>query len=102
MAGNLFASKMTIIAPESFNFWESVVMFAIVILGGSGSIPGVLLGAVLFVGLPEVFRDFADARMLIFGAAMVIMMIVRTEGILPQQPRSYPLRARGEAGGGTP
>jgi branched-chain amino acid transport system permease protein len=91
MAGDLFASKMTIIAPESFSFWESVVMFAIVILGGSGSIPGVLLGAVLFVGLPEAFRDFADARMLIFGAAMVIMMIVRTEGILPQRPRSYPL-----------
>lgn len=91
MAGNIFAAKMTIITPESFSFWESVVMFAIVILGGSGSIPGVLLGALLFVGLPEAFRDFADARMLIFGAAMVVMMIVRTEGILPQQPRSYPL-----------
>ncbi len=99
MAGDIFASKMTIIAPESFSFWESVVMFAIVILGGSGSIPGVLLGAVLFVGLPEAFRDFADARMLIFGAAMVVMMIVRTEGILPQQPRSYPLSGRSEAGG---
>jgi branched-chain amino acid transport system permease protein len=99
MAGDIFAAKMTIIAPESFSFWESVVMFAIVILGGSGSIPGVLLGAVLFVGLPEAFRDFADARMLIFGAAMVVMMIVRTEGILPQRPRSYPLPGTGEAGG---
>jgi len=99
MAGDLFASKMTIITPESFSFWESVVMFAIVILGGSGSIPGVLLGAVLFVGLPEAFRDFADARMLIFGAAMVVMMIVRTEGILPQRPRSYPLPQPGESGG---
>jgi branched-chain amino acid transport system permease protein len=99
MAGDIFAAKMTIIAPESFNFWESVVMFAIVILGGSGSIPGVLLGAVLFVGLPEVFRDFADARMLIFGAAMVVMMIVRTEGILPQQPRTYSLPEAQKAGG---
>ncbi|HEX7503827.1 MAG TPA: branched-chain amino acid ABC transporter permease [Syntrophales bacterium] len=99
MAGDIFAAKMTIIAPESFNFWESVVMFAIVILGGSGSIPGVLLGAVLFVGLPEVFRDFADARMLIFGAAMVIMMIVRTEGILPQRPRRYALPEAQKAGG---
>jgi len=99
MAGDIFAAKMTIIAPESFNFWESVVMFAIVILGGSGSIPGVLLGAVLFVGLPEVFRDFADARMLIFGAAMVVMMIVRTEGILPQQPRTYALPEAQKAGG---
>ena len=99
MAGDLFAAKMTIIAPESFSFWESVVMFAIVILGGSGSIPGVLLGAVLFVGLPEAFRDFADARMLIFGAAMVIMMIVRTEGILPQRPRRYSLPVQGAEGG---
>jgi branched-chain amino acid transport system permease protein len=99
MAGDIFAAKMTIIAPESFNFWESVVMFAIVILGGSGSIPGVLLGAVLFVGLPEVFRDFADARMLIFGAAMVVMMIVRTEGILPQRPRMYVIPEAGNAGG---
>jgi branched-chain amino acid transport system permease protein len=99
MAGNVFAAKMTIIAPESFSFWESVVMFAIVILGGSGSIPGVLLGAVLFVGLPEAFRDFADARMLIFGAAMVVMMIVRTEGILPQRPRLYPLPGTGGPGG---
>ncbi len=99
MAGDIFAAKMTIIAPESFNFWESVVMFAIVILGGSGSIPGVLLGAVLVVGLPEVFRDFADARMLIFGAAMVIMMIVRTEGILPQRPRRYVLPEGRKAGG---
>ena len=99
MAGDIFAAKMTIIAPESFSFWESVVMFAIVILGGSGSIPGVLLGAVLFVGLPEAFRDFADARMLIFGAAMVVMMIVRTEGILPQRPRSYPLPGTSGPGG---
>jgi branched-chain amino acid transport system permease protein len=74
-------------------------MFAIVILGGSGSIPGVLLGAVLFVGLPEVFRDFADARMLIFGAAMVVMMIVRNEGILPQRPRRYALPEAQKAGG---
>ena len=99
MAGDIFAAKMTIIAPESFNFWESVVMFAIVILGGSGSIPGVLLGAVLFVGLPEAFRDFADARMLIFGAAMVVMMIVRTEGILPQRPRTYAHPEARNAGG---
>ena len=99
MAGDIFATKMTIIAPESFSFWESVVMFAIVILGGSGSIPGVLLGAVLFVGLPEVFRDFADARMLIFGAAMVVMMIVRNEGILPQRARTYALPEARNAGG---
>lgn len=89
MAGNIFAAKMMLIAPESFNFWESVIMFAIVILGGSGSIPGMILGAFLVIGLPEVFREFATARMLIFGAAMVAMMIFRNKGILPQKPRKY-------------
>ncbi len=91
MVGNIYAAKMTIISPESFTFWESVLMFAIVILGGSGSIFGVLLGAALIVGLPELFREFANARMLIFGAAMVAMMIFRTQGILPPRPRSYVL-----------
>lgn len=89
VAGNLYASKMTIISPESFTFWESVLMFAIVILGGSGSIPGMFVGALLVIGLPELFRDFADARMLIFGAAMILMMLFRTQGLLPQKPRKY-------------
>ncbi len=91
MVGNLYAAKMTIIAPESFSFWESVLMFVIVILGGSGSIPGVILGAFLVVGLPEIFRQFADARMLVFGAVMILMMIFRNEGILPPRPREFPL-----------
>ncbi len=91
MVGNIFAAKMTIIAPESFNFWESVVLFMIVLLGGRGSIPGVILGSFLVLGLPEIFRQFATARMLIFGAFMVVMMIFRTEGILPPLPRKYPI-----------
>ncbi len=89
MVGNIFAAKMTIISPESFNFWESVVMFTLIILGGSGSIPGVILGAFLLVGLPEAFRGFANARMMVFGAAMVAMMIFRNQGILPPRPRSF-------------
>lgn len=91
MAGNIFAAKMTIISPESFSFWESVLMFTLVILGGSGSIPGVVLGAFLIIGLPEFFRGFANARMMIFGAAMMAMMIFRTGGILPARPRVYKL-----------
>ncbi len=91
MVGNIYASKMMIISPESFTFWESVLYFTIVILGGSGSIPGVILGAFLVVGLPEVFREFSSARMLIFGAALVIMMIFRPSGILAPLPRLYKL-----------
>ncbi len=89
MVGNIYASKMTIISPESFTFWESVVLFCIVILGGSGSINGVILGSFLLIGLPEIFREFAQARMLIFGLAMIIMMIFRPQGILPPPPRKY-------------
>ena len=91
MAGTIFASKMTIISPESFSFWESVVLFMIVILGGAGNIAGVILGAFLVVGLPEVFRDLASARMLVYGVAMMFMMIYRTQGLLPPRPRVYSL-----------
>ena len=91
MAGNLFAAKMTIISPSSFTFWESVVVFAVVILSGGSQI-GVLLGKVLIGALPEMFRDFASARMLVFGLAMMIMMVVRPQGLLPPSPRRYDVR----------
>ena len=91
MAGNLFAAKMTIISPSSFTFWDSVVVFAVVILSGGSQI-GVLLGTFLIVALPEMFRDFASARMLVFGLAMMIMMVVRPQGLLPPSPRRYDVR----------
>ena len=91
MAGNLFAAKMTIISPSSFTFWESVVVFAVVILSGGSQI-GVLLGTFLIVALPEMFRDFASARMLVFGLAMMIMMVVRPQGLFPPAPRRYDVR----------
>lgn len=89
MTGTIFAAKMTIITPESFTFSESVLLFAIVILGGAGNIWGVLLGAVLVVGLPELFRDLRSARMLFFGAAMVGMMVFRPQGLLPPSRSRY-------------
>ena len=89
MAGTLYATKMTLISPESFTFWESVLLFAIVILAGSGSIKGVLLGSFLLITLLELFRDFGSARMLVFGAAMMAMMIFRPQGLLPPKPQKY-------------
>lgn len=100
MCGTIYAAKMTIIAPESFSFAESVVLFSIVILGGSGSIPGVILGAFLLIGLPEVFRGLAEYRMLVFGAAMILMMIFRNQGLLPPRPKNYDLSSL-KAGGKT-
>ena len=89
MAGTLFAAKMTIISPESFSFWESVVLFMIVILGGAGSIAGILLAAFLVIGLPELFREFSGARMLVFGLVMMVMMVVRPQGLWPARGRRF-------------
>jgi branched-chain amino acid transport system permease protein len=103
MAGALYAAKMTIISPESFSFWESVLVFLMVILGGSGSIPGVILGAALVVVLPELFRNFADARMLVFGLLMMVMMVVRPQGLLPVRARRFrERRAAAAAAAATP
>lgn len=88
MAGSVYAAKMGTIAPESFNFMESVILFAVVILSG-GSQLGVLVSVFLFIGLPELLREFSEARMLIFGLAMMIMMIWRPQGLLPPLPRRY-------------
>ncbi|GAB1410884.1 branched-chain amino acid ABC transporter permease [Desulfovibrionales bacterium] len=99
MTGTIYAAKMTIIAPESFSFAESVVLFTIVILGGSGSIPGVILGAFLLIGLPELFRGLAEYRMMVFGAAMVLMMIFRNQGLLPPGPKHYHVNSDVSAGG---
>jgi branched-chain amino acid transport system permease protein len=85
MAGTLFAAKMTVVSPESFGFQESVLVFAMVLLGGAGSIPGVLLGAFLVAGLPELFRGLASARMLVFGLALMAMMVFRPQGLWPRR-----------------
>ena len=96
MAGTVYAAKMNIITPESFNFMESCIIFAVVILGG-GSLLGVLVSALLFIGLPEVLREFSNCRMLIFGIAMMVMMIWRPQGILPPLTRRYATQLRAEA-----
>jgi branched-chain amino acid transport system permease protein len=89
VAGNLYASWVTVIAPETFSFWESCIMFCIVVLGGTGSIPGVLVGTVGMVILPEILREVLSNiqqwRMLLFGAAMIFMMVFRPEGLWPSQ-----------------
>ncbi len=91
--GTLFATQMRTISPGSFSYWESVVLFMIVILGGRGSQRGVLLGAFLVIGLPELFRGLQTGRMLFFGAALVVMMIFRPQGLFPAPRREYRLPA---------
>jgi branched-chain amino acid transport system permease protein len=80
-AGALFAAKMSAIAPESFSFMQSVMILLAIVLGGLGRIPGVVLGAVLVILLPEAMREFANWRYLLFGVALIVMMIFRPQGL---------------------
>lgn len=82
-AGAFFAARMRFVGPESFTFLESAMVLAMVVLGGMGSIPGVILGVLALVALPEVFREFELYRMLIFGGVMTLMMLIRPAGIWP-------------------
>ncbi|WP_285906555.1 ABC transporter permease subunit [Pseudodesulfovibrio pelocollis] len=83
LAGAFFASRMRFVGPESFTFLESAMVLAMVVLGGMGSIPGVILGVLVLVALPELFRDFELYRMLVFGGVMCTMMLVRPAGLWP-------------------
>ncbi len=81
-AGAFFATRQGFISPESFTFIESATIVAIVVLGGMGSQVGVVIAAIVLILLPELGREFAQYRMLLFGAAMVMIMIWRPRGLL--------------------
>jgi branched-chain amino acid transport system permease protein len=87
MGGVLFASKVGFISPDNFPLTLSVMFVAIVVLGGSGNIPGVILGALAISYIPERLRGFSEYRVMIFGAALVLMMNLRPEGLLPRRVR---------------
>jgi branched-chain amino acid transport system permease protein len=89
MAGVIFAAKTTFINPASFTIWESIIILCIVVLGGMGSIIGVILGALILILLPEYLRVFSEYRMLIFGAMLVLMMVFRPGGIVSDVRRTY-------------
>ncbi len=90
-AGAFFATREGFISPESFTFAESALVLAIVVLGGLGSQLGVALSAIVLIGAPEVFRDLADYRMLIFGLALVVMMVLRPRGLISGRTPSVAL-----------
>src|SRR6185295_1771040 len=81
IAGSLFATRQGFISPESFTFVETAIILAIVVLGGMGSQLGIVLAAILLVGLPEWFRELEDYRMVAFGLAMVLIMLWRPHGL---------------------
>ena len=102
VAGVLYASRFRVIAPENFSFLESVIMFSIVVLGGSGSIPGVFVGTLGMVVLPELLRDalpqLLDWRDGLMGVLMVLMMVLRPAGLIPERRGGRVFSAVAETG----
>jgi len=92
-AGSFFAVKLTAINPSSFTFIQSVTILMVIILGGRGSLPGVILGAAVIVLLPEALRAFDQVRMLTFGIGLIVMMLLRPQGLWPSRYGRIELRA---------
>jgi branched-chain amino acid transport system permease protein len=86
-SGVLFSGLQGFVSPESFILLESITILAMIVLGGMGSIPGVVLGAIILVVVPEVLREYAQYRLTIFGIGLTLMMLVRPEGIWPVRVR---------------
>jgi branched-chain amino acid transport system permease protein len=99
--GVVYAARSGAILPDNFVFLISALILAAVVLGGSGNIPGVMLGAFLVAWLPERFRFLNDYRTLMFGIALIAVMIFRPEGILPSRRRRAEFREGQDATGGT-
>jgi branched-chain amino acid transport system permease protein len=92
-AGAFFATRQGFVSPESFTYIESAVILAIVVLGGMGSQLGVVVAAAFLILIPELGRDFAQYRMLLFGAAMVLVMIWRPQGLISGRDPTVRLHA---------
>ncbi|KJS28955.1 MAG: branched-chain amino acid ABC transporter permease [Desulfatitalea sp. BRH_c12] len=99
MGGVVFAAKTTFINPASFTIWESVIILCCVVLGGMGSIIGVVAGALVLKLLPEYFRAFSEYRMLVFGTVLVLMMVFRPSGLISSVRRVYRFEGRNKLEG---
>ncbi len=103
LSGAIFVAKLGSVFPHSFNLNVSIYVLCLIIVGGMGSLPGVIVGAFFIMGLPELLREFAEYRMLMYGALLIVMMIARPEGLWPSETRKRELRAADEivaVGGG--
>jgi len=91
IGGAIFAARQGSIFPENFSLMVSINVLCLIIIGGMGSISGVIIGAIVLIGLPEVLREVQQYRMLAFGALLVIMMIFRPMGFIPSRRRKLEL-----------
>jgi len=96
LAGSIFAVMLTSVYPSSFQLLISINVLALVIVGGMGSLPGVIVGSAALVGLPELLREFGEYRYLFYGVALIVMMRIKPEGLWPSQTRLRELHADDE------
>ncbi len=97
LAGAIFASKVGTIFPNSFNLLVSINVLSLIIIGGMGSIPGIIVGSLALIGLPELLREFSEYRLLLYGALLVVMMLVKPEGLWPSPVIRREMASDGEA-----
>lgn len=93
VAGAIFAAKVGSVFPNSFTVFISINVLSLIIVGGIASNPGIVVGAVVLIGLPELLREFSDFRFLLYGALLIMMMINRPQGLIPTKIVSHEMRA---------
>ena len=96
LAGSIFATMLSSVYPSSFQLLISINVLALIIVGGMGSLPGVVLGSIALIGLPELLREFGEYRYLFYGAVLIVMMRLRPEGLWPSDVRQRELHATDE------
>ncbi|HCS39639.1 MAG TPA: branched-chain amino acid ABC transporter permease [Anaerolineaceae bacterium] len=89
LAGGIYASRNQFTGPDEHALMASINVLSLIIVGGMGNIPGTILGAFTLKGLPEILREFANFRLLAFGALLVFMMLSRPEGLIPSHRPKY-------------
>jgi branched-chain amino acid transport system permease protein len=97
LAGSIFAVMLSSVYPSSFQLLISINVLALIIVGGMGSLPGVVVGSLALIGLPELLREFGEFRYLFYGAVLVIMMRLKPEGLWPSEIRRRELHSNDEA-----
>ncbi|MCY3780585.1 MAG: hypothetical protein OXG78_09780 [Chloroflexi bacterium] len=93
VAGAIFAAKVGTVFPNSFTVFISINVLSLIIVGGIASNPGIVVGAIVLIGMPELLREFSDFRFLMYGALLILMMIKRPQGFIPSKLVTHEVRA---------
>jgi branched-chain amino acid transport system permease protein len=91
--GTLFAAQIGSVFPHTFDIVVSITVLVIIIVGGMGSVPGVVLGAIVLIVLPNLLREFSEYQFLFYGVLLIVMMLKRPEGFIPSKRRAQELHA---------